>query len=237
MGYQKTIMKFLIISVFDDGCHHGPSFREISKISSRSIIDYCNTHGYDYKIESQDLDKDRHISWSKLYLARKYLKDYDWVWCIDSDAMIMNHTIRLENVVDNNYDIIVALRENRVDSINTGSILYRNTDWNRDFMGEMYKQEEFKHSMFLEQSALQKLFLLDSENLAKKHIKLVNHRLFNSYYHGWYPNENFRPEDFVIHLAGTSNDYRLKMFEFLRNYIIKVPDYKIPFKQFINIGD
>lgn len=228
--------KFCIISVFDDNIHEGATFRQLSEITSKSIIDYCNLHGYDYKIECNDLDRSRHISWSKMYLAIKYLKDYDYVWCVDSDVMIMNHTIRLENIVDPNFNIMVALQKDILDSLSTGSIIYKNTPWTNDFLKEVYQDTEFSHISFFEQSSMIKQ-IRKNPSLINKEIKFVHHRLFNAYYHEWYEEENFRFGDFALHCAGTSNQYRLKLFQFLQDKIIKPINYQVPFKKFLNVGD
>ena len=64
----------------------------------------------------------------------------------------------------------------------------------------------------------------------KKHFKIMNLRFFNSYYHDWHPNGNYKHGDFILHLPGRSNESRYEIFNELKNHIIKTPNYKIPFK-------
>ena len=71
----------------------------------------------------------------------------------------------------------------------------------------------------------------------RNHFKIMNLRFFNSYYHEWHPNGNYKHGDFILHLAGTSNSYREKVFKEMKDNIIKSNDYKISCKPFLNIGD
>lgn len=213
-------MKFLIIQICDNNCHNGPPISEIAKISKKSTQEYCDFHGYDYLFLENNPDITRHISWGRSFLVKEYLKNYDWIWCIDCDLMIMNHSIKLEHIVDNKYDIMVCSnKNNEINHLNTGSILWKNGEFSHNLLEEMYKDGEFANKGFWEQSTLIKI-IQDNPKLLNN-VKIVSKRLINSFYHYWFGDENYQHGDFVVHLAGTDNDYRHETIKNLEPYIIK----------------
>ncbi len=218
--------KFLIISCFDEGENTGFSYKELSDITSKSVIEYCDLHGYSYLIENKDLDPARHSSWSKVSLSRKYLANYDWVWCTDIDIMIMNQTIRLENIVDDNYDVLITCYDNNIDLLNTGSIIYKNTPWTHEFLKEIYDDTKYPIGgpyVFFEQSAIINFYKNNPSE--QKHFKMIHPRVINSHYHAGFINRgfNYSHGDFVVHTAGTDNSYRIEAFKSFEKYIIR-PD-------------
>lgn len=211
-------MKFLIIQIWDSHCHNGPAFSEIAKITSKSTKEYCEFHGYDYLFMDKNPDPTRQISWGRSYLVKKNLDKYDWIWCIDSDLMIMNHTIKLENIVDD-YDVIVSARQGKIENINTGSILWRGGMVSECLLNTLYRDEEFPNKGYWEQSALIKVIQNDKDWL--RSIKIVKPRLINAFYHFWFPEDNYQHGDFVVHLAGSGNNYRFNELQKFEKLIIR----------------
>lgn len=215
-------MKFLITSINSTGFHKGPTFKELANITAPSIIDYCSLHNYDYKIFQENPLSDKEISWVKLFSAKENIQNYDWVWCIDCDLMIMNHTIKLEHIVDNNYDVMMTTSlDGNIDYLNTGSILYKNSKWTQKFLEDIYNDGEFDNKGYWEQSAIIKYWKNHPEE--RSHFKFVNKRLINSHYHYWWTktDENYQHGDFAVHLCGMDNDFRYETLKNLQPYIIK----------------
>jgi len=209
---------FLIISVNDDGSHNGPTFSDIGSIyTAKTIMEYSTVNKYYYAIQSEGLDKSRPTSWSKPFLARKYLEDgYDWIWCIDADVMIMNYEIKLESIVDDNYDVLITCYNNDINHLNTGSIIYKNSEWTKKFLDEIYDSSKYEiagPNIFFEQSAIIKYYKNNPDE--QKHFKMIPTRSINAHYHGGmgHLNVNFEPGDLAVHLAGTDNTYRKEAFE------------------------
>jgi hypothetical protein len=220
VGFEfKRLMKFLIIQINDQNAHNGPRFTELAEITNKSTQEYCDLHGYDYLFLDENPDPTRQISWGRTFLVKQNFKKYDWILCIDSDLMIMNHTIKLEHLIDERYSVIVAANEGDVDRINTGSILWKTDPFSEHLISAMYLDNEFANKGYWEQSTLIKLIkefpkLLDA-------IKIVNPRWMNSFYHYWFGNENYQHGDFCVHLAGSDNDYRHETLSRLKWSIIK----------------
>jgi len=219
-------MKILVSSAFNDYCHNGPPFSELAKVSIPVIKEYCESNNYDYFVKNLTKEEEsiRNASWWKLVNVQERLKNYDWAWSIDIDGLIMNHNIQLENIVDRNYDMMIASHDGTIQTVNGGSILYKNSEWTNLFLAKMLDCEEFKTKGYWEQSTLVK-FLEENVMDCKNRIKIVNCRLINSFYHYWFEKQNFQLGDLYCHLVGTDNDYRYDTMLKLRDFIIKKDNY------------
>lgn len=224
-------LKFLVTSCSDDKCHHGPSYNEIAKITDLSKKEYAESHGYDFYSRKEIKLTERASNWERISIFLDYIDKYDWIFYTDCDSMIMNHTIKLENLIDDNFDIIISETERKnLIQTNTGVMLVKCSKWTKDFMNLLLtdKYKNYYHENMWEQGAINNEINTDAE--IKKHFKITHLRFFNSYYHAWHPNDNYQHGDFVIHLPGRSNESRYQIFNELKNHIIKIPNYKIPFE-------
>lgn len=225
--------KFLVFTYFDDNCHHGCSFRDIAKITTQSFKDYCDINSYDFIIKDSNFTPGRTIGWTKFEIFLENLNKYDWIFYLEADSMIMNETIRLENLVDNNYNIIISQTSDG--GLSCGPMFIKSSDWSKEFCKKMLSKTEYYSNPMVEQSAINDEIRNNEET--KKHCRINNLRMFNSFYHQFHPENQYKPGDFIIHGAGQSNSYRAALFTFLKDKIIKIPNYKIPYKPFLNIGD
>lgn len=230
-------MKILIFSYFDtNSSHFGKTYGEIASITMPSFQEYCKIHNYDFYVKTEGFDKSKSMGWPKFVIFLEKMKDYDWIFYVECDSLLMNQTIRLENLIDNNYDIIATetKRQDKI-QINTGPLLVKSSEWSKQFFAYLLTKEYYWNANMMEQAAFNEE--VNNNEEVRKHISIRDLRFFNSFMHEWHQEGNFRPGDFIIHGAGSSNNYRFKLFSFLKNHIIKVPEYKIPYKPFLNIGD
>ena len=223
-------MKFLVFTYSSQGTHEGCSFDKLAELTRPSKIEYCKTHNYVHLDAIVNENYNKPIGWLKIEVFLKEIENYDWILYVEADAMILNQTIRLENLIDDNYDIIVAKnRHNKKKiEINCGVMLVKCSEWSKNFFKNLL--EDTSNSWF-EQGAIMDKINNDQE--IRKHFKLVENRFFNSYFHEWYPDDNFRPGDFILHAAGSSNSFREKLFSFLQDKIVRVPKYDIPLQPFV----
>ena len=73
---------------------------------------------------------------------RKHLPRYDWVLFIDVDTLIMNPTVRLEEIADNTVDQVIGADHN---GVNSGVWLVRNAPWSFFFLDELWAQVSISH--------------------------------------------------------------------------------------------
>lgn len=115
--------------------------------------------------------------------------DY-WLLWTDADALIVNQTRSLLEVVDDAYDIIIA---SDWFMVNAGVILLRCSPWNIEFMNKLYEARSYDKALALDQSAFND-YLAKPD--VKPHVKHVPKWLINVY------TEEYRPGDFILHFAG-----------------------------------
>ena len=132
-GLRPQQLKVGIITLCDAGVE------AICAESTANKQAYADLHGYDLIVDEDIVDKSRPASWSKLLAMRKYLPNYDFVLYIDIDTIIMNPDRRLEDIVDFNYDQMLAADKN---GLNCGVWMLRNTPWTLWFIDEMWAQDQ-----------------------------------------------------------------------------------------------
>ena len=214
-GYSKKRPKVGIVSL----CDHN-----VDAICGASVANkkaYAERHGYNVIVDQGIIDPTRPTSWSKLRAMRKYLPDYDFLFYSDADTIIVNFETRLEEVVDYNFDQVLAADRN---GLNCGVWLIRNTPWSLWFLDEMWAQEQLVHPNTLrmmfkyEQRAFHYLYqskvwrrVVQGEPYAKANTvrartKVVNSCVFNSH------PAFYEPGDFIVHLAGLKGVFKCVMF-------------------------
>jgi hypothetical protein len=51
---------------------------------------------------------DRDLDYLKWVGALSRLRQYDWLWMVDLDTIILNHTVPLETFLDPRFDMIIT---------------------------------------------------------------------------------------------------------------------------------
>jgi hypothetical protein len=191
-------------------------------------VKYALKHGYlasaktdNFSPEQVHFDKFVHI----LDVMHKNPK-VDWVWWLDNDAMITNFDVKAEDLVDNNYHIIMPTD---IAALNTGSFLVRNSSQGRGWLEFLLtKKAEYKNDKkWFEQQAV-----IDFYPKFQELFKLVPQQWLNSYDYRMYnvssidllgQDGQWAPGDFVIHWPGLPNDARVKLAEHYKQYIQDTP--------------
>ncbi len=191
-----------------------------AKYTSVNMRCYCNRYGYDFVCQEGSIDKSRYPTWSKVKLVENLLNEiegggnkYDWVMWIDSDAVITNKNIKIEEIIGSygDLDFIVAKEDCCELTINAGVFLVKNTEWSKNFLKKWYAQTQYLNTGWLDNSAL--IYLQQYDNSSREKIKLVKQRIFNSFVGapGREGSEGIWKEgDFICHYAGVPNRTPLK---------------------------
>ena len=213
--------KIAIVTLFDH------NYSDLAKMSIKNKIEYVNKHNYDFIYFDDVIDKTRPPQWSKVKAVETILKDYDWVWWIDIDALIMEFDIMLESLIDDDYDMIFT--SNKYSYLSSGSCFFKNTHISFDFLKDCYdlKLECLKDvnvNVFdHEQQSMRQLIL--NVDKYKSKSKLIDERCCNSFcvtenaqvlsvYPYWNSDSNiYQKGDFVIQFCGRSFSERINDFE------------------------
>ncbi|KAG0331745.1 hypothetical protein BG000_010632 [Podila horticola] len=140
-------------------------------------------------------------TWAKIQILQEELDrdESDWIFWIDTDALITNMDIALERFLDNRYSLVITRDQN---FLNAGVFLLRVNDWSRHYVRELLSRMEKGSN---EQDWMIKL-LEDPFYESEHHVKYLPQCSFNSYWHVKTLHAMYRPGDFVIHWAGHNFD-------------------------------
>lgn len=186
--------KIAIISLYDH------NYKHIGQYSDTNKTQYANKNGYDLFLYHESLDNTRPGAWSKILAIQNHLKDYEWIYWSDADSLIMNMQIKLEDIIDDKFNLIIS-RESGTGNLNTGSFLLKNCDWSEKLLKILYDQTDFINHCWWEQAALAHLF--DIEPSLLEHVKILHQRVLNSNIKYPEPPDGlFEAGDFVIHFYG-----------------------------------
>lgn len=113
---------------------------------------YCKRHGYVLLDANGLIDRTRPAAWSKLLAFESYFKSgqYDYLFYLDMDTLIMNPSIKLETLISaaradvgsaggDPPDMIISEDMN---GLNTGSFIMRNSEWSLWFLRTAWEQEQ-----------------------------------------------------------------------------------------------
>ena len=189
------------------GKEYAPEAQAVYEIASNASVkekmEYCERHGYDFHVFT-DTVEGRNTGWYRFPAVLSLFPKYDWIFHVDLDTVILDHSIRLEQFLDPKHDLIIGVDEN---GINNGAFFMRNSTWNRMLMAEAWTltQRPTVGWYYYEQSAIMQLMKLDG---VRNHMKLVPQQQFNSYLtETASPTGEYQP--FLLHFAGRKDKWEL----------------------------
>jgi hypothetical protein len=184
----KSGSKFCVVTAYTQ------SIQDMGLFTSRVNAEYCKKQGYDFRVYTDGFDLDVHPAWSKLLFVKDALKDYEWVFWIDADAVITNRDIRLENLIQMGGDIFMSHRRMFI-GISMGTFLTRQCFFSLKLLDEMWNQ---RTKLDREDQAVKRL--LDGGFIGM-HLVCFGMRMLNSI-----PGETadmaWQPGDFIAHKRG-----------------------------------
>lgn len=188
----------------------GKEFKEATILGLQNKENYCKKQGYDFIYCEECLDSTRQLNWSKILFLLNVMENSKckWIFWTDADALVMNTEMRLEDLIDEDYNLIINYDFN---GFNNGHFLIRNCEWSRKFLREAYTHDEFINDPEFEQGAMLKTLQQNYEYM--KVTKIIPQRLMNSYsdlYIGKFLQASYQPGDFILHFAGIRDLVLLK---------------------------
>lgn len=205
---EQKKCRIAIISLYDS------NYKNIGQYSDINKTNYAKKHEYDLFLYHNVLDQSRPGAWSKIRAIQRHLKDYDWIYWSDADSLIMNTDVKLEDIIDDKFNMVISKEVYRGD-LNTGSFLIKNCDWSQQLLKEVYEQSQFINHSFWEQAALKHVFQKKPKLLEQ--VKILQQRALNSSIWPEGPSGLYQQGDFVIHFLGPCNKESL-----MREWIQKV---------------
>lgn len=178
---------------------------------------YAERHDYLAINKTSNFVGNISIGFEKIFFLRDLMKEHPevkWFWWTGTDSMVTNFTTKIEDKIDENYELILATDCNE---INNDSFLIKNSEWGRDYIqGIIDVMPQYSNHYFFEQQAM-----IESYPLNKESIKIVPQRYLNAYRNDLYPHQSkydqlgtdgtWQKGDWLIHWPGTSLDLRLQL--------------------------
>jgi len=205
--------------------------------------EYCSMNGYTFCSYKKTLDN-RPATWSKLKVMLDIFETevFDWVLWVDSDAVIVNNNIKIEDLIDDDFDLLIT---EDCFTYNAGVFLMKNTEASKRFLQECVDKEYHVGHPWEDQAAW--VEVLENNDYYK--VKTLPQRSINSYpkqepREGWYTSVNekmyhwdskrseageYEEGDFIIHFAGLSGEEKSKsIFSLLKEKNICMLSYATP---------
>lgn len=199
---------------------HDQRYHPCGKYAHENKKRYAQKNSYDVFLYNEVLDINHGRYFNKVVAIQKHLSDYDWLFWLDSDALIMNDNIKLEHLIDENYDFITT--RDCLLNINSGDFLIKNSEWSKKFLIDWLNSKgAVVDGVPADNGALLKLYKESEES--RKHFKIIPLRMLSSF-----PacplfykiDGQYRKGDFIIHAAGLPT-FAAKV-ELIKKYYIEL---------------
>lgn len=174
---------------------------------------YCSTHGYEFheiKVENEGWHYQKH-RWFNEMMQRG---GTDVFFYLDVDALITNHTIKVESFLDDEHELFLT---KDINEINGGALILKTNVYDNWMNEQILNCRDVYEN---EQNALN--FLFNCNDLFKSLTKILSHPSINSYDYSLYqefPNVRKREEghwhkgDFIFHVPALGFEKRIEVLK------------------------
>jgi len=170
------------------------------------LDEYCMRHGYLLVTKFDNWPpSNRYAFWRKHELIHSELHDCDWLLWLDMDALIMNMTVRVEDIIDPQYFAMIPYLtgDQHVGSVYcAGVMLLRCCKETKTFLREWWEAYD-KHPDVSDNDNT----LLNRYLTPRSGVHPTEERLLHSQQH------YYQPGDFIVHFCGMCEANKLGMFQ------------------------
>lgn len=211
------------------GSFNNESFEELADVTDSTKIEYGNIHGYEVYLKKNNW-RSSDMGFARIHYVKEAFElfpETEWLFLVDCDAIITNYTIKIEDMVDNNYHLIYTVYHN---GFNVGNGLFRNSPEGRDYIDYILSLEgKYLPHPWKEQQAI-----IDTYERYKNIIKVVPARFMNSLQRQVYDrnqlpteidllghNMLWQPGDWALHWPGADHKGRIEQAKVMLNNIVR----------------
>ena len=228
--------KIYIAQYYTSNLSHGPFAEKINK-------KYCDENDYGYYCEKSDKKITDYINgsaptWYKPKLMLDVIENFDpeYILFLDTDAIVSDFNIRIEEFIDKDYYFIASLDESTHSLMNAGVFLIKNNEWGKKFLndwafccktlkpidcelrpevGENDLNHEgfYSNRLWMDQTALTHLYKDRGEYVSK--MKIISNRSFN-----W---KQYNDNNFIFH-AYAYGDIKNRTIDKIHNKIFNIDE-------------
>jgi hypothetical protein len=226
-------MRIGILMMYDS------SYESMARITiDQNARQYCDLNGYrlfEHRIEGSE--NDRPAQWQKVIKSIEILEsgEVDWLFFLDLDCLVMNSSIRLEDIIDDDFSLIIPshgvpaidfpLEDNGFggDNIISAMFLVKADEKGIAILKDVWScsgsPEVFPRDHFYYEQRQFRLTIPKPE--FRSHIKIVEERTMSTFWPVNNPfvvlhfkgcNENmWKSGDFIVHVTGYEYGERVKL--------------------------
>ena len=137
-----------------------------------TFLAYGERHGWDVVISTEEeLADGRPASWGKLPLIRELLDQYDLVWWVDADALIVDASVDLRDELVDGKDLYLVehlFPAPHDFAASAGVMLWRSSDWSKQLVDALWASERYIDHRVWENAALLELLGFDVERFGHR---------------------------------------------------------------------
>jgi hypothetical protein len=198
-----------------------PGFQKLAEFTwHQNKIEYCRKHGYAACNKTQGFHEGIPIGFEKILYLQVLMENpqYEWIWWTGCDTLITNFNIRIEDRIDENFNLIISNDQN---NLNADSFLIKNCDWSRAYIQCVLDcMPQYLDNIWKEQGVM-----IDLYPSNKDYIKIVPQKLMQSW--PLAPQDalgnpgQWTSGDWLIHWAGHTMETRLRLATLYQSVVIK----------------
>ena len=205
---------------------YADNYKSIADITVPVLKQYCDTHGYSLVENKIELP----YHYKKHWLIEKlFMSGTDVVFYIDVDAMVTNHKIKIESLLEEGKDFYIS---KDINELNGGVFILKNTAWAVNFNWFVLKQSILFEN---EQNVYNDCY---NEPIYKSNIKILPQSAINSYPYQYYGERfgkisgdapvlkpsheqgDWKIGDFIIHVPGLELSIRESILSEVKKHIV-----------------
>jgi hypothetical protein len=205
------------------------NYDDVMDLTWANKENYARKHGYSVFDGSDLIETSRPPAWTKIRAVQHLLNEEqacDWVVWLDADTVIMNSDISIESFLpaDDSHDFLVG-SDDRGGGQNSGVMLFRNTQWSKQFLQNWWDMNSYVRppglSLSGDNNALKALLkqipgfdqhvLVPPRCTLNSFARFFSARQVRSFSkkladQEWYMSEDYYHKgDFIAHVAGYDN--------------------------------
>ncbi|MEO0341907.1 MAG: putative nucleotide-diphospho-sugar transferase [Pseudomonadota bacterium] len=200
-------------------------FGMLGNYCASSIQHYADTFGYEARIVSDAKIKERHPAWYRIQLIQQlFAEGYEWVMWLDADAIFVRFDVDVLDQAEDGSDLYFVHETGFSGAAyqpapNSGVMLFRNSDWSKKLLSEIWAETQYSERFPWEQGALWKILghhdglsRLDKTHLAKENVNQEYYekiKLLPKQWNAMTTQNGLGCDDpVIVHMAGQPQDLR-----------------------------
>ena len=148
-------------------------YLQLLDMSRITFIDYAKKWGYDFVEVKESWDESRPHAWTKLLAIRDLLDKYDFVFYVDSDALILRDDIDIATIAHTDFAWPVGPVNGRT-CPSAGILAIRSSESSKKLFDLAYCQNDLIYNGWWEQAALMRILQYEDPRDHEKHWSEFN---------------------------------------------------------------